>query len=217
MLALFDRLHDNGIQVAWMAHFSTPREVLNPLTVAAIRRLQNHHVVLRSQSPMMKHISLFPDDEGAIDIDRSAQNWIDLATIFGMLGVGFHSIYCARPTGEHHYFSAPLADCHKVFDKVYRSLPSINRPSRHLSMTTSAGKISILGTAEVNGETVFALKFTEGRNMDWLDRVFLARYDSHTNNVEKLEPYDTKDFFFEEELETIEKALSSALDERATQ
>jgi len=216
MLALFDRLHDNGIQVAWMAHFSTPREVLNPLTIAAIRRLQNHHVILRSQSPMMKHISLFPDDAGGIDIDRSAQNWIDLANVLGVLGVGFHSIYCARPTGEHHYFSAPLADCHKVFDKVYRSLPSINRPSRHLSMTTSAGKISILGTAEVNGETVFALKFTEGRNMDWLDRVFLAKYDSHTNNVAELEPYDTKEFFFENELEGIEKALSNALDGRTT-
>ena len=32
MLEQFDRLYDNGIQVAWMAHFSTPREVLNPLT-----------------------------------------------------------------------------------------------------------------------------------------------------------------------------------------
>ena len=37
MLGLFDRLYDNGIQVAWMNHFSTPGEVLNPLTVAAAR------------------------------------------------------------------------------------------------------------------------------------------------------------------------------------
>jgi L-lysine 2,3-aminomutase len=212
MLELFDRLYDNGIQVAWMAHFSTPREVLNPLTIAAVRRLQAHHVVVRSQSPMMKHISLFPDDEGGIDIDRSAQNWIDLANVFGMLSIGFHSIYCARPTGEHHYFTAPLADIHKVFDKIYRSLPSINRPSRHISMTTSAGKISILGTARVHGETLFALKFSEGRNMEWLDRVFLARYDEHTNNVALLEPYDSEEFFFEAELAVIEEELATALD-----
>jgi L-lysine 2,3-aminomutase len=211
MLELFDRLYSHGIQVAWMSHFSTPREVLNPLTIAAVRRLQAHHVVLRSQSPMMKHISLFPDDEGGIDIDRSAQNWIDLANIFGMLSIGFHSIYCARPTGEHHYFTAPLADLHKVFDKIYRSLPSINRPSRHISMTTSAGKISILGAAEVGGEPVFALKFSEGRNMKWLDKVFLAKYDEKTNNVALLEPYDTDEFFFEAELKTIEDELSAAL------
>ena len=211
MLELFDRLYSHGIQVAWMAHFSTPREVLNPLTIAAVRRLQAHHVVLRSQSPMMKHISLFPDDKGGIDIDRSAQNWIDLANIFGMLSIGFHSIYCARPTGEHHYFTAPLADIHQVFDKIYRSLPSINRPSRHISMTTSAGKISILGTAQVGGETLFALKFSEGRNMEWLDKVFLAKFDEQANNVALLEPYDTDEFFFETELEAIEEELATAL------
>lgn len=211
MLKLFDRLYENGIQAAWMTHFSTPREVLDPLTIAGVRRLQAHHVVVRSQSPIMKHVSMFPDETGRIDIDRSAQNWIDLANILGMLSIGFHSIYCARPTGEHHYFSAPLADVHKVFDKIYRSLPSINRPSRHVSMTTSAGKISILGTAVVHGERVFALKFSEGRNMKWLDRVFLAKYDEKTNNVALLEPYDTDEFFFEGELRRIEDELAAAL------
>ncbi len=215
MLELFDRLYANGIQAAWMAHFSTPGEVLNPLTIAAIRRLQAHHVVIRSQSPMMKHISLFEDGHGHIDVDKSARNWIDLANVLGMLSIGFHSIYCARPTGEHHYFTAPLADVHQVFDRIYRSLSSINRPSRHLSMTTSAGKISILGTAEVGGEKVFALKFSEGRDMRWLDPVFLAKYDRQTNNVALLEPYDTERFFFEGELAKIEQELSSALAEAA--
>ncbi len=213
MLELFDRLNDNGIQVAWMAHFSTPQEVLHPLVIAAIRRLQAHRVVIRSQSPIMKHISLFENDEGGIDIERSAQNWIDLANILGVLCVGFHSIYCARPTGEHHYFTTPLAAVHKVFDRVYRSLPSINRPSRHLSMTSSAGKVSILGTAEVGGEKVFALKFTEGRDMRWLDPVFLAKYDEHTNDVALLEPVDTEKFFFTSELAEIEQELSATLTE----
>jgi L-lysine 2,3-aminomutase len=34
-LAVFDRLRDNGVQLCWMAHFSTPRELLNPSTLAA--------------------------------------------------------------------------------------------------------------------------------------------------------------------------------------
>jgi lysine 2,3-aminomutase len=211
MLALFDRLYAEGIQVAFMAHFSTPREVLNPLTLAAIRRLQAHHVVLRSQSPMMRHISMFDNADGTIDIDRSAKNWIDLGNILGMLCIGFHSIYCARPTGEHHYFSAPLADVHKVYDQIYRSLPSINRPSRHVSMTTSAGKISIMGTTIVDGEKLFALKFSEGRNMGWLDQVFLAKYDEHTNNVALLTPHDTEKFFFADELAEIEAQMADAL------
>ena len=214
MLELFDTLRDNGLQVAWMAHFSTPREVLNPSTLAAIRRLQNHGVVVRSQSPIMNHISLFTDEAGKVDVERSAQNWIDLANILGMLGVGFHSMYCARPTGEHHYFAAPLADIEQVFNRIYRSLSSINRPSRHISMTISAGKLSILGTAVVNGEQCFALQFTEARNMAWMDRVILAKYDAHEKKIDLLKPFDTEKFFFEDELKEIEAALEAALEKR---
>ena len=207
MLALFDALHDHGVQMSWVGHFSTPRELLNPSTIAAIRRLQRHGVVVRSQSPIMNHISLFTDGRGQVDVRRSAQNWIDLGNLFGTLLVRFHSMYCARPTGEHHYFSAPLADIEKVANLVYRSLSSFNRPSRYISMTTSAGKVSILGTGEVGGETAFALKFNEGRNMAWMDRVFLAKYDETTNRVDFLAPFDTSEFFFEEELREIEREL----------
>lgn len=214
MLAVFDKLHENGIQLAWMAHFSTPRELLNPTTIAAIRRLQRHGVVIRSQSPMMNHISLFEHEDGSIDIDRSAQNWIDLSNILATMLISFHSMYCARPTGEHHYFTAPLSDVSKIFDKIYRELPSINRPSRHLSMTTSAGKISIMGECEVGGERAFALMFTEGRNMQWMDKVFLAKYDETTNDVKLLKPFDTDKFFFEDELATIEHDLAEALNNR---
>ena len=215
MLELFDLLYDNGIQMAWMAHFSTPREILNPRTLAAIRRLKAHHVFVRSQSPMMNHISLFNDEKtGRVDVERSAQNWIDLANILAMLGVGFHSMYCARPTGEHHYFTAPLADVEKVFSRIYHSLSSINRPSRHISMTISAGKLSIMGTAVVNGEKCFALQFTESRNMEWMGRVFLAKYDEKQNKVDLLKPLDTEKYFFQDELKEIEERLAEALQKR---
>lgn len=214
ILDLFKELIDNGIQVAWMAHFSTPRELLNPSTVAAIRRLRAHGVTVKSQSPVMNHISIFTDENGKVDVDRSAQNWIDLGNIFAMLGIGFHSMYCARPTGEHHYFTTPLADMDKVFSKVYRSLPSINRPSRYITMTSSAGKTSLLGVTEVNGQKVFALKFNEARNMEWMDKVYLAKYDEKENTIEKLNPFDTDQYFYEDELNEIEKNLENALEIR---
>ena len=207
-LALFDTLRDNAVQLCWMAHFSTPRELLNPSTLAAIRRLQNHGVALRSQSPIMNHVSLFLDQNGEVDVERSARNWIDLAHILAALSIRFHAMYCARPTGEYHYFSAPLAGIEKVFNLIYRSLASLHRPSRFITMTTSAGKVSILGAAEVNGEKVFALKFNESRNMAWMDRVFLAKYDERESRVDKLVPLDTPEFFFEDELKGIEQELS---------
>ena len=168
-------------------------------------------MVLRSQSPIMNHVSLFMDARGEVDVERSAQGWIDLAHVFATLKIGFHSIYCARPTGEHHYFTAPLAGIEKVFNRIYRSLASINRPSRHISMTSSAGKISVMGTAEVGGEKLFALKFTEGRNMEWLDKVFLAKYDTRQNTVDLLQPHDTPEFFFRDELRAIEHSLHETL------
>ncbi len=212
MMKLFRRLYNNGIQLVFMSHFSTPRELLNPSTIAAIRRLKAHGATVKSQSPVMKHISLFTDKHGQVDVDRSAQNWIDLGNIFAMLGVGFHSMYCARPTGEHHYFTSPLADINKVFSKVYRSLASINRPSRYITMTSSAGKISMLGTAELHGETLFALKFNEARNMEWMDKVYLAKYDEKENTIAHLQPFGNDRHFFEDELEEIEKKLHESIE-----
>jgi len=211
MLGLFKRLSENGIQLVFMSHFSTPREILNPATIAAIRRLRAHGAVVKSQSPIMNHISLFTNEKGEVDVDRSAQNWIDLGNLLAMLSVGFHSMYCARPTGEHRYFTAPLADINKVFSKIYRSLASINRPSRYITMTSSAGKISLLGTVELNGETLFALKFNEARNMEWMDKVYLAKYDVKENTISKLKPFGAGKHFYEDELEGIEKQLEASV------
>ncbi len=214
MLELYDLLYENGIQMAWMAHFSTPRELLNPRTLAAIRRLKAHGVFVRSQSPIMNHISLFTDENGKVDVDKSAQSWIDLANILAMMGMGFHSMYAARPTGEHHYFTAPLADIERIFSKIYNSLSSINRPSRHISMTISAGKLAIMGTSVIGGEKCFALQFTEGRNMEWMNRVFHAKYDEQKNKIDLLLPFDTEKFFFADELKQIEEDLAETLRKR---
>ncbi|MFW6095018.1 MAG: hypothetical protein ACOC8S_01115 [Bacteroidota bacterium] len=213
-LELFKYLVNNGIQVAWMAHFSTPRELLNLPTIAATRRLKAYGITVKSQSPIMNHISLFTDDKGKVDIDKSAQNWIDLGNIFAMLGIGFHSMYLARPTGEHHYFTVPVAEIDKVFSKIYRSLPSINRPSRYITQTSSAGKVSIIGTTEINGEKVFVLKFNESRNMEWMDKVFLAKYDDKENTIEHLKPFEGEKFFFEDELRQIEEQKTEALSKK---
>jgi hypothetical protein len=126
-------------------------------------------------------------------------------------------MYLARPTGEHHYFTVPVAEIDKVFSKIYRSLPSINRPSRYITQTSSAGKISIIGTTEVKGEKVFVLKFNEARNMEWMDKVFLAKYDAHENTVEHLEPFEGEKHFFEDELEQIEEKKTEALSRKMKQ
>ena len=124
-----------------------------------------------------------------------------------MLGITFHSMYCARPTGEHDYFTSPLAEMDKVFSKVYKTLPSVGRPTRFITMTSSGGKTSLLGTTMVNGEKAFVLKFNESRDMDWMDTVFLAKYDEQENTIEKLLPFEGDKHFYEDELKEVEKHL----------
>ena len=67
----------------------------------------------------------------------------------------------------------------------------------------------MLGVAEINGEKVFVLKFNESRNMEWMDKVFIAKYDEKQNTIEKLEPYDTGKHFYEDELNEIENNLEA--------
>jgi hypothetical protein len=81
-------------------------------------------------------------------------------------------------------------------------------------MTSSAGKTSILGTVEVNGEKLFALKFNESRNMEWMDKVFLAKFDEKENTVERLLPYEGDKHFFEDELAEIENYKMQTLEKR---
>jgi len=214
ILTLWKKVIDHGIQVAWVAHISTPRDILNPASIAAFRRMRKFGITIKSQSPIMNHISLYMDEKGQVDIDRSAQNWIDLGNLLAMLGIGFHSMYCARPTGEHHYFTAPLAAISAVFNKVYRELASINRPSRYITMTSSAGKVSLMGTTVINGEKVFVLKFNEARNMQWVDQTYFAKYDEHENTIEKLKPFAADKYFYEEELHQIEENLTEALEKK---
>jgi hypothetical protein len=101
-----------------------------------------------------------------------------------------------------------LADISRVFNLVFRSLASTHRPSRYITMTTSAGKLSILGTVDVHGQKAFALQFNESRNMAWMDKVFLARFDPGETRVDKLVPFDTKEFYFQPELREIEAHLA---------
>lgn len=74
-------------------------------------------------------------------------------------------------------------------------------------MTSSAGKTSLLGEVEVNGKKAFALKFNEARNMEWLDKVYLAEFDEKENTIEKLKPFGGGKYFYQDDLKKIERDL----------
>jgi alpha/beta superfamily hydrolase len=81
-------------------------------------------------------------------------------------------------------------------------------------MTSSGGKISLMGTTEIDGEKLFVLKFNEGRNMDWVDTVYLAKYDETENTIAKLKPFRGDKHFYEDELHEIEKQIEQELTDK---
>ena len=72
----------------------------------------------------------------------------------------------------------------KVLENKFLDLDTARGPS----MSSGPGKICVLGRETIAGEDVFALKFLQGRNEDWCDRVFFAKYDEKAAWIDQLTP-----------------------------
>ena len=65
-------------------------------------------------------------------------------------------------------------------------------------MSASPGKVLVDGVTEVGGEKVFVLKFLQGRDPSWVNRIFFAKYDSKATWLDGLKPaFGEETFFFE--------------------
>lgn len=68
-----------------------------------------------------------------------------------------------RDTGARHYFAVPLAHACEIYREAIQQVSGIARTARGPSLSASPGKVEIQGTAEINGEKVFVLRFLQGR------------------------------------------------------
>ncbi|TVP89573.1 MAG: lysine 2,3-aminomutase [Thioalkalivibrio sp.] len=187
LLRLLERLVDAGKNVALMAHYNHWRELDTPIARAAIRRLRETGVTIRSQGPLLAHINDRPEDW--------ARLWRD------QVGVGIHPYYMfvERDTGARRYFEVPLARAWEVYREAMQSVSGLARTARGPSMSTGPGKVEVQGVAEIHGEKVFVLRFVQGRNPDWVQRPFFARFDPEATWLDQLRPaFGEERFFFED-------------------
>jgi len=113
-------------------------------------------------------------------------------------------MFVARDTGAKEFFDVPLVDCWNTFRKAYQMVSGVCRTVRGPSMSTTPGKIQVLGVSEIHGEKVFVLRFLQGRNPDWVARPFFAKFDPKASWLNMLQPAFGEDkFFFEDELEAL--------------
>ncbi len=65
-------------------------------------------------------------------------------------------------------------------------------------MSAFPGKVEIQGVAEIRGESVFALRFIQARNPEWVQRLFFAKFDPAATWLDQLQPaFGEERFFFE--------------------
>ncbi len=189
-LALFRKVVNSGKHLAFMAHFSHWRE-LEPQPVRdAIRRIHETGAVIRTQSPLLRHIN---DD---------ASVWAKMWDIQVNLGCIPYYMFIARDTGAQDYFGVPLIRAWEIYQSAYQQVSGLCRTVRGPSMSANPGKVQVLGIGESDGEKVIELRFLQGRNPDWVDRPFFAAYDEQAAWLSELRPaFGKKRFFFEDELE----------------
>jgi len=192
LLELFKDVKRAGKHLALMAHFSHPKELSTDAVAEAINKILETGALIRTQSPVLKHIN------------NSSEVWAEMLKKQVALGCIPYYMFIARNTGAQHYFSISLVEAWKIFRETYQSVSGICRTLRGPSMSCLPGKVQILGVADVKDEKVMTFRMIQGRNPNWAARPFFAEYDEKAVWYSDLKPaFGEKKFFFTDELETI--------------
>jgi len=187
-LEIFERVANKGRHLALMAHFNHHVELSTPAVKRAIQAVKLTGAEIRTQSPLLTHIN--------DDADVWATMWKEQVR----LGCIPYYMFVVRDTGAQHYFGVPLVKAYRIFQDAYKRVSGLGRTVRGPSMSATPGKVQIDGTPTIAGEKVIALRFLQGRNPDWVQRPFYAKYDENAIWLDDLRPAFEEKFFFEDEL-----------------
>lgn len=193
-LKVVEDLVEAGKHVAIMSHFNHWAELQTPIVEEAIARLQNAGAVIRTQSPVVKHIN------------DSSEVWRKMWRRQVALGLVPYYMFVERDTGPKGYFEVPLARALDIYQTAIRKLSGLARTARGPSMSATPGKISVQGVTEINGEKVFVLRMIQARDPELTYEPFFAKYDPKATWIDDLEPYGRDEFIFDEDLQPALKA-----------
>ncbi|MDX1941777.1 MAG: hypothetical protein SFU99_14550 [Saprospiraceae bacterium] len=198
LMQLLEKAKKAGIHISLMAHFNHPSELKTEAVKLATERLLNTGIIIRTQSPIMRHINDAPEA------------WSEMWQIQVEMGMVPYYMFVARDTGAQHYFAITLDRAWKIFQEAYQTVSGIARTVRGPSMSAGPGKVHILGVSEIMGKKIFVLQFIQGRNSDWVRRPFFAKYDPKAVWLDDLYPaFGEQLFFFENEYKIKRKAKPS--------
>ncbi|WP_367129073.1 KamA family radical SAM protein [Saccharothrix sp. HUAS TT1] len=185
-LRLFSDVVASGRNLAFMAHFTHPRELEPPVVAEAVRRVRETGAVIRTQAPLIRSIN----DDPAV--------WEAMWRKQVALGMVPYYMFVERDTGPRDYFAVPLARAYDVFREAYRNVSGLARTVRGPSMSATPGKVCVDGVLELNGERVFALRMIQARDAELVGKPFFAEYDPAAVWLDDLKPAFADRFPFDE-------------------
>ena len=184
LMRLFEEVIASGLHLSIMSHFSHYRELETPVVESAVKRILNTGAVVRCQAPIVRHVNDDPEI------------WVKMWKTQVKLGAVPYYMFVERDTGPKEYFKISLARTFNIFTDAYRQVSGLCRTVRGPSMSATPGKVMIAGITKIDGEKVFVLKFIQGRNPDWTNQIFFARYDEEACWLNELKPAFGKEQFF---------------------
>jgi len=184
-LRLFEQVVESGKNLAFMAHFTHPRELAPPMVAEATRRIRNTGAVIRTQAPLIRTIN----DE--------AETWATMWRRQLRMGMVPYYMFVERDTGPQDYFAVPLARALEVFQDAYKDVSGLCRTVRGPSMSATPGKVCVDGIVEIGGEKVFVLHFIQCRNPEFVNKPFFAKYDPNAAWLTDLKPAFSDRFPFQ--------------------
>jgi KamA family protein len=190
-LRLFEQVVATGKALAFMAHFSHPRELEPDIVADAVRRIRDTGTIIRTQAPLIRSIN---DDPGT---------WTGMWRAQVRMGMIPYYMFVERDTGPQDYFAVPLARGYQIFRDAYRNVSGLARTVRGPSMSATPGKVCIDGIAELGGQRVFVLHMIQARDPGLVGKPFFARYDPAATWLSDLEPAFSDRFPFEPEPDAI--------------
>mgnify|MGYP001172364656 CR=1 FL=1 len=193
LLALFEEIVRSGRHLAFMAHFSHPRELETDVAQAALARILATGAVVRTQAPLIRRVN---DD---------ARIWSRMWSEQVRLGAVPYYMFVERDTGPRGYFEVPLERSWRIFREAFSSVSGLARTVRGPSMSATPGKVVVDGVSVIGNEQVFVLRFLQARRSEWVGRPFFAKFDPRATWLDQLRPaFGREEFFFAEGMREIE-------------
>ncbi|MBG0826502.1 lysine 2,3-aminomutase [Planomonospora sp. ID67723] len=186
-LRLFASVAEAGKTLAFMAHFSHPREMESPVVEEAVAGILGTGAVIRTQAPLIRSIN---DEPGL---------WASMWRRHLTMGMVPYYMFVERDTGPQDYFAVPLARAYEIFRDAYASVSGLCRTVRGPSMSATPGKVCVDGVTEIAGQKVFVLHLIQARDPELVGRPFFARYDPEAVWLTDLRPAFADRFPFEPE------------------